>query len=166
MPNEIIIAQFASRILQNPEMPHLKTESAKQIPTSSFANMRHLYSQTRTWTPRFSLMRDMDTNGGGEEGIVEKQEMPRKVSLQIIVLSSNRYTSTGLSPSLSGNLFFTRLPRQSFPRYVPHFSPRKNPFSGARYVRRRGSSGALPPPCSSSTSLFLSPYALYPLRDS
>lgn len=74
--------------------------------------------------------------------------------------------STGLSPSLSGNLFFTRLPRQSFPRYVPHFSPRKNPFSGARYVRRRGSSGALPPPCSSSTSLFLSLYALYPLRDS
>lgn len=89
-------------------MPHLETESAKQIPTSSFANTRHLYSQTRTWTPRFSLMRDMDTNGGGEEGIVEKQEMPRKVSLQIIVLSSNRYTSTGLSPSLSLEIFFLR----------------------------------------------------------
>lgn len=107
MPNEIIIAQFASRILQNPEMPHLETESAKQIPTSSFANTRHLYSQTRTWTPRFSLMRDMDTNGGGEEGIVEKQEMPRKVSLQIIVLSSNRYTRR-VSLSLSLEIFFLR----------------------------------------------------------
>lgn len=126
----IIIAQAIriAKYLRIPKCRISKAESGKQIPTSSLANTRHLYSQTPTWTPRFSLMRDMDTNWGGEgrgrERIVEKQEMPRKVSLQIIVLSSSRYST--LSLSLWKSFFFLLprlLPRQSFPRYVPHFSP-------------------------------------------
>lgn len=166
----IIIAQAIriAKYLRIPKCRISKAESGKQIPTSSLANTRHLYSQTPTWTPRFSLMRDMDTNWGGEgrgrERIMEKQEMPRKVSLQIIVLSSSRYR---YSLSLEIFFFFTTTTTTTAilsQIRATFLSPRKNPFSGARYVRRRGSSGALPPPSALHPSSLFS--ALYPLRDS
>lgn len=166
----IIIAQAIriAKYLRIPKCRISKAESGKQIPTSSLANTRHLYSQTPTWTPRFSLMRDMDTNWGGEgrgrERIMEKQEMPRKVSLQIIVLSSSRYR---YSLSLEIFFFFTTTTTTTAilsQIRATFLSPRKNPFSGARYVRRRGSSGALPSPSALHPSSLFS--ALYPLRDS
>lgn len=169
----IIIAQAIriAKYLRIPKCRISKAESGKQIPTSSLANTRHLYSQTPTWTPRFSLMRDMDTNWGGEgrgrERIVEKQEMPRKVSLQIIVLSSSRYSTLSLSLWKSFFFFFTTTTTTTAilsQIRATFLSPRKNPFSGARYVRRRGSSGALPPPSALHPSSLFS--ALYPLRDS
>lgn len=96
---------------------------------SNFLPCKHapsLFADANLDASILSLMRDMDTKR--EEGwMVEKQEMPRKVSFaQIIVPSSSRYTRR-VSLSLWKS-FFTRLPRQSFPRYVPHFSPVKIHF--------------------------------------
>lgn len=74
-----------------------------------------------------SLMRDMDTNrGGGVDGGKTRNAAESFVRADYRSIFEQVH-STSLSLSLWKS-FFTRLPRQSFPRYVPHFSPVKIHF--------------------------------------
>lgn len=123
---------------------------------SNFLPCKHapsLFADANLDASILSLMRDMDTNrGGGVDGGKTRNAAESFVRADYRSIFEQVH-STSLSLSLE--IFFYATTTAILSQIRATFLPRKNPFSGARYVRRRGSSGALPPPCSSSI-----PYSL------
>lgn len=153
-------------------MPHL--ESGKRETNSNFLPREHapsLFADANLDASILSNARYGYKLGRGGEGAREDRGKTRNAAESFVAdyRSIFEQVQYSLSLSLWKSFFFffttttttTAILSQIRATFL---SPRKNPFSGARYVRRRGSSGALPPPSALHPSSLFS--ALYPLRDS